>query len=794
MRNRSLAFVFTLAAGLLGIAGPAFAQCHPFLTPPEIRGDVPTPAAVLGQPLGNGQQRDVTVAESDTYLRAVSLSSTRVADGTVGHSVEGRPLRYAVVGKPEHVTPDGLARVAANARRLQDPELSSATAERLARSSPAIVWIAGNVHGDEESGADSSLRTLYELAARDDCVVRRILDAAVVVVLPIQNPDGRVADRRQNAYGFDINRDWFARTQPETDAKLELMRELPPVLFIDAHEMPVPTFFFPPVADPVYHELPDAPLEWLNERYGTAMQDEFDRQGIPYFNSAFIDLFFMGYGDTVPIGGFGAAGMTFEKHNGDPAAERVQQQFVAQWTSLDVLARSKSEVLDDWHATWRQALADGRAGRLEPNRVVQPENTVQFPVPDERVRHYFLRADEPGRGPEVQTLVRRLQRMDVEVRRLTAPLQVPDFKPYGRSRRAVTLPAGSYWIPMAQRQKRWVQAMLNEDPYVPFPYFYDVSAWSLPLLLDLDEAGRSGALLEPRSRVADRVAAPQPKRTSTSLRIGVWQFSDAPPAVESAGWLRYRLEREWRVPYNDVTTAGVTAGALRGLDVLVLPHGIVDQALLDRIGDDGRAALRDWVEHGGRVVAWRGGLQLAARLGLTSTTATTPTPDPLPGSLVRANLSRRSPLAAGAGGDVWVMNVADDILQAASPGHVVAAYPARDSDDFFVSGWASEANLREVAGTAAVVDEPRRAGRFVGFASDPNFRAFADGTARLLLNALTGPDPARSRAAAVAASRARRPCRAAGGGVSPDGPEGRRCTRSAGPAPSHRRCAVADQG
>ena len=45
------------------------------------------------------------------------------------------------------------------------------------------------------------------------------------------------------------------------------------------------------------------------------------------------------------------------------------------------------------------------------------------------------------------------------------------------------MPAGAYWIPMDQPQKHWIQATLGEDPYVPFPYFYDVSSWSNPLLM-----------------------------------------------------------------------------------------------------------------------------------------------------------------------------------------------------------------------------------------------------------------------------------------------------------------------
>ena len=44
-----------------------------------------------------------------------------------------------------------------------------------------------------------------------------------------------------------------------------------------------------------------------------------------------------------------------------------------------------------------------------------------------------------------------------------------------------TLPAGTLWIPMAQPQKHWIQAILGEDPFIPFPYFYDVVTWSYSL-------------------------------------------------------------------------------------------------------------------------------------------------------------------------------------------------------------------------------------------------------------------------------------------------------------------------
>ncbi|MFC4059314.1 M14 family zinc carboxypeptidase [Planomonospora corallina] len=74
----------------------------------------------------------------------------------------------------------------------------------MARATPAILWITGNVHGGEESGTDAALKTLHDLAGRVDCADRRILANAVVVVVPAQNPDGREADTRRNAYGFGL--------------------------------------------------------------------------------------------------------------------------------------------------------------------------------------------------------------------------------------------------------------------------------------------------------------------------------------------------------------------------------------------------------------------------------------------------------------------------------------------------------------------------------------------------------------------------------------------------------------
>ena len=52
-----------------------------------------------------------------------------------------------------------------------------------------------------------------------------------------------------------------------------------------------------------------------------------------------------------------------------------------------------------------------------------------------------------------------------------------------------TLPAGTLYIPLAQGMKHWIQALLGENPYIPYDYFYDVVTWSYPLQRGLAGSG-----------------------------------------------------------------------------------------------------------------------------------------------------------------------------------------------------------------------------------------------------------------------------------------------------------------
>jgi hypothetical protein len=475
--------VAAVVFAILAIGGGTAQAAVSCPTTPTYDPAVPTPQAVLGFPLGLGQADPVTSAQIVQYVEAVDDASDRVISFDAGETWAGRPLKVAIVSSREHMRANELRRIRERFVAVRDGHRESL------RGSPAIVWLAGNVHGGEKSGADAELKVLYELAARTDCAARKLNDDLVTVIMPSQNPDGREASRRQNDYGFDLNRDWFARTQPETEAKVEVLRRWPGQVFVDAHEMGGRKYFFPPNADPIHHEIADEPVSWING-IGEANKAAFGYNGACsdtvteecYFNYDVYDLFFMGYGDTVPATGFGAAGMTYEKGSASPTELRVDQQFRTHWATINWASQNRREVLDGWARIWPQAQSEGEQGVLQPNEVVQPENEVQFPVPDIRIRSYFLLPDR--QLGDSRKLVERLRRMDVDVYRLKKSLRLSSARIFGgRSASGVRVPAGAYWIPMDQPQKHWIQATLGEDPYVPFPYFYDVSSWSNPLLM-----------------------------------------------------------------------------------------------------------------------------------------------------------------------------------------------------------------------------------------------------------------------------------------------------------------------
>jgi hypothetical protein len=106
------------------------------------------------------------------------------------------------------------------------------------------LFIQGGIHGNEYEGVDASMRLIERLATTPygtDAEVDEILDHAIVIFNPTQNPDGRVAGTRANGNGFDLNRDFLTQSQSETHASVALMQEWLAPDMLDLHGYVTPT-------------------------------------------------------------------------------------------------------------------------------------------------------------------------------------------------------------------------------------------------------------------------------------------------------------------------------------------------------------------------------------------------------------------------------------------------------------------------------------------------------------------------------------------------------------------------
>ena len=328
-----------------------------------------------------------------------------------------------------------------------------------------------------------------------------ILANDLVFIDPLENPDGRdrfiqnfnVAEGlrpdpsplaaehnepwpggRTNHYYFDMNRDWFAMTQPETVGRIAAVTSWLPLVFVDLHEMGSDsTYYFAPEAypyNPYITAQQKASLEWFgqnNARY-------FDRLGFSYFTKEGYDEFYPGYGASWPLY-YGAIGMTYEqastrglvirKSDGtlNTYRDTVQKHFITSISTLEIAASHRTQLLENFYAYRKDAVQQGSAGP---------------------VREYILPRE--GNVSEVDKLASHLASQGIELKIATAAFTAENR----------TYPAGSYVIPMGQPSYRLIRALL--DPQIGMdPHFlaaeehrrasrqpsemYDVTAWSLPL-------------------------------------------------------------------------------------------------------------------------------------------------------------------------------------------------------------------------------------------------------------------------------------------------------------------------
>jgi putative intracellular protease/amidase len=707
----------------------------------------------------------------------------------------------------------------------------------------------------------------------------------LILLDPLQNPDGRMrfihsfeqavglepdpvplaAERnepwpggRLNHYLFDMNRDWFAATQPETKARIKMFQEWYPVVVADIHEMGSDSsYYFAPEAIPFNPHLTKeqkTSLDW----FGKNNAKYFDQLGYAYFTRELYDAFYPGYGASWPAY-YGAIAMTYENSSVRGLVYRradgtlytypdsIRKHFTTQIATAEAAANNKTQLLKNFWEYNKTALAEGKS---------------------EAIKGFIL----PRRGDtaSVDKLAALLVEQGVEVQR--APDSVNGF------------PDGSYVVSLAQPAKRYIRVLLDKQIDMEPDFLkeqerrrarkqgdeiYDVTAWSLPLLYNVESVAVTAPITAPlqpfhpvaapkgpafakasvaylvpwkgrasahflaaalranlKVRTADKEFVQSglkyPRGTLIVLtkenaatvhdivtriageaevvpvdtgwvdsginfgsrnvalfkkpRIAVaW---DRPVAAQSAGAARFVLERQFGYPVSAIRAAALSLADLDQFDVIILPGSQGNYG--DTFGAPAVARLKAWVNKGGTLIAIEAGVTFMASNGLLSTApeslVTEKKAEPVkleggrvPGRLINndaAYLESIKPDRDIADAVQGILGIAktdeEHWLTAGVPATVNALVQGRTiytalkldkgvnaayflaADKLLASGYMWEENRKQLAYKPLVMVERQGGGHVIGFAFDPNFRAYLDGMNVLFLNAVfRGPAHAR---------------------------------------------------
>jgi hypothetical protein len=840
---------------------------------------IPTLESVLGHRHGDAI---TTPDEVGRYLEALAKAApdrTRLVKYAT--SWEGRPLHYLVVGSKERI-----ARLDEVKRGMQVLASGAPEADRLIGELPVVVWLIHGVHGNEISSSDAALAEAYHLlAARGNADTDLTLRDALVIIDPMQNPDGRQRFVTQNLLGraleadpnpqsaehdepwpggrvnhylFDMNRDYFALSQRETQGRARTMLEWYPQVVVDLHEMGGnSSYYFAPPADPINPLMTESQRKSL-DLFGRANATEFDKRGFAYFVREVYDAFYPGYGDSWPAF-HGAIAMTYEQASARGLAfaredggtltykQGVTHHFTAAITTAVTAARNREKLLREYLEFRRGATALGQKG----------------------TREYLV---APGKDPSrAARLARLLAAQGIQVKRAEEAFQSGSQQ----------MPAGTFIIPLAQPAGRLARNLLEPDIKMDDAFLkeqdrrrkarlpdqiYDVTAWSLPLMFDVDvvasdrvssvrtrdvraddepvttvtppPAGTIGFLMPWGSGAASTVAAAlrqgikvqtaddvfthsgrkyaigtafvrlaeNPEGTAAALQqmaqrhgaelvpitqtwtddgisLGSGRTArlraprvllawDAPVATLSAGFARYILEQRFGQRVTAMRVSTLQNYDMKDYDVLVLPSGNYN------FSDDALRRLKDWIRNGGTLITIAEASRWAARdrVGLLSTDTllrdgsperdapevgaaagggggakpdlTKPfdfekaiqpereRPENLAGAMLRVTLNPYHWLTAGLDGDIQAVYEGARVFAPLKLDAGVNVGSFAPADRLVAAGLVWQEAQPLLAGRAFLMHQPLGRGHVIAFAEEPNYRAYAEATQLLFINAV----------------------------------------------------------
>lgn len=648
-----------------------------------------TPETHLGRPVGRDFEL-VDWQEVSSYFWKLGEESPHVLTEKVGTTTEGRDFLLATISSAENLANlDEIRRIAA---RLADPRgLTDEEQAALLEQGRVVLFISCAMHATECASPQFAMEFAHDLATSNEEPWVSARENCVVLLAPSLNPDGLdhvtswyretvgtpyeasgLLKLYQYYAGHDNNRDWFMLSLEETRIVTELLySKWHPQVYWDVHQQGSRSerLFVPPFRDPLNPNLEPTVITGIDE-LGTRALFDLTRWGFTGVSTGVsYDMWWNGGNRNVPV-----------RHNivgllTEAASCRLATPTFLPLRELDDPKGGPDYVPSNsfpapWPGGWwrmRDILdyeaAFGRSllGSLSRERELWLDNALRAShnsmarARDSGPFAWLIPSDNVDRGA-VRRLLDTLLLGGVEISRATS-----SFTADGRE-----YPAGTLVLSNDQPYAQHVKDLFEVQRYPKGASPYDVSGWSLPLLMgihrvevigefdvdlvrvedtdgalagfakgqdaassldsdiwrELIQAG-SGRLVTKKlddgsARSGDLIVGENSLDSGSGIRLSTANIGLYSPWSGSMdeGWTRWVFDY-FGLPYTSVKNEQLRAGKLSDwLEVLVIPSisgrqidqgrspGSVPSEFTRGLDPEGAIAIEEFVREGGKLVCF----------------------------------------------------------------------------------------------------------------------------------------------------------------------------------------------
>ena len=437
-------------------------------------GQIQSPKSFLGYELGERFSRHHQVVD---YFKHLEENSNQIQLIPYGQTNEGRLLQLAVISSKENMEKLETIRTThlQNSGSVQGPK----------NDDVAVVWLSYNVHGNESSSTEASMKTAHALLTKH----ADWLENTVVIIDPCINPDGR--DRyvnfykqsrsmpydsnrntrehdepwhngRTNHYIFDLNRDWAWLTQVESQQRLKQFNRWLPHIHVDFHEQGINSpYYFAPAAEPLHEVITDFQKEF-QDILGKNHASYFDKEGWFYFTKQRFDILYPSYGDSYPMY-LGAIGMTYEQAGGGVAGLGIDNDENIELTLKDRI--------EHHFTTGISTVEMGVKHKTRLNKNYQD----YYSNSNMKYKNFVLEGDED----QLNALAQFFDQHQIQTKRLAKNSNIKGFDYQLQKNTSTSFSKNALVVPTDQVKGKMAQILLEPNTKLNDSVTYDITAWSL---------------------------------------------------------------------------------------------------------------------------------------------------------------------------------------------------------------------------------------------------------------------------------------------------------------------------